>query len=149
MSSPFISTFTFLFSFLLPHVVYSRAFKKLSLCSLFHTNKILSHTHIDHRQRSGDRSSTQIGVLQVSFFFGMFWLVLFNSSDFIRLMRKIVFVFQIFRLGFVCLFWLWYVLVCNCWVREGRESEDQKGKEWERDNYFFIQPGIILRKNIV
>jgi len=30
-------------------------------------------------------------------------------------MRKIVFVFQIFRLGFVFLFWLWYVLVCNRW----------------------------------
>ena len=37
----------------------------------------------------------------------------FYCSDFIRLMRKIVFVFQIFRSGFVFLFRLWYVLVCN------------------------------------
>ena len=45
------------------------------------------------------------------FFFVLVWLVLFYCLDFIRLMRKIVFVFQIFWLGFVFLFWLWYVLV--------------------------------------
>ena len=45
------------------------------------------------------------------FFFVLVWLVLFYCSDFIRLMRKIVFVFQIFWLGFEFLFWLWYVLV--------------------------------------
>ena len=31
--------------------------------------QILSHTHIDHRQRSGDWRSTQIGVLHFFFFF--------------------------------------------------------------------------------
>ena len=58
------------------------------------------------------------------FFFVLVWLVLFYCSDFIRFMRKIVFVFQIFWLGFEFLFWLWYVLVfCAnfrclvwCWV---------------------------------
>ena len=37
----------------------------------------------------------------------------FFGSDSIRLMRKIVFVFQIFQLCFVFLFLLWYVLPCN------------------------------------
>ena len=37
----------------------------------------------------------------------------FFCSDSIRLMRKIVFVFQIFQLCFVFLFLLWYVLPCN------------------------------------
>ena len=54
---------------------------------LSHSNKF-SLIHIDHWQRSGDRRSA-------CFFF---------CSDFIRLMRKIVFVFQIFRLGSVFLF---------------------------------------------
>ena len=53
--------------------------------------QILSHTHIDHQQRNGNRS-THIDVL---FFFFFFY-----CSDFIRLMRKIAFVFQIFQLGF-------------------------------------------------
>ena len=47
------SLFFFLFSFLL--FVYSRAFKKLSLSFSLSHKQILSHTHIDHRQRSGDR----------------------------------------------------------------------------------------------
>ena len=62
--------------------------------------QILSHTHIDHRHRSGDRRSTCF----FFFFLVLVRLVLFYCSDFIRLMRKIVFVFQIFRLGFVFLF---------------------------------------------
>ena len=58
----------------------------------------------------------EIGILHRStymffFFLVLVWLVLFYCLDFIRLMRKIVFVFQIFWLGFVFLFWLWYVLV--------------------------------------
>ena len=89
----------------------------------------------------------KIGVLHRSAFCRFFfffiacvlvWLVLFYCSDFIRLMRKIVFVFQIFRLSFVFLFWLWYVLVCNRWDREARESEARKRKGWERNNYFLF-----------
>ena len=53
-------------------------------------------------------------------------------------MRKIVFVFQIFRLGFVFLFWLWYVFVCNRRDREARESEARKRKGWERNDYFLF-----------
>ena len=81
------------------------------------------------------------------FFLVLVWLVLFYCLDFIRLIRKIVFVFQIFQLGFVFLFWLWYVLVCNRWLRSTR-VKNKKEKEWERKNYFFIQLGIILRENI-
>ena len=83
--------------------------QKISLSFSLSHKQILSHTHIDHRQRSGDRHSTQIG-LNV-FFFVLIWLVLFYCSDFIRLMRKIFFVFQIFWLGFVfCVFVL--IVVC-------------------------------------
>ena len=46
------SLFFFRFSFLL--FIYSRAFKKLSLSFSLSHKQILSHTHIDHRQRSGD-----------------------------------------------------------------------------------------------
>ena len=42
-----------------------------------------------------------------------FFFFFFFCSDSIRLMRKIVFVFQIFQLCFVFLFLLWYVLPCN------------------------------------
>ena len=43
-------------------------------------------------------SSVDFVLLHVFFF--LVWLVLFYCSNFIRFMRKIVFVFQIFRLGF-------------------------------------------------
>ena len=72
---------------------HSRSFLFLSLS---HINKFsLIHTQITSRE-------VEIDVLHV--FFVLVSLVLFYCLDFIRLMRKIVFVFQIFRLGFVFLF---------------------------------------------
>ena len=64
-------------------------------------------------------------------------------------MRKIVFVFQIFQLGFVFLIWLWCVLASNRWDREARESKEWKRKWMREKEFFFIQPAIILRENIV
>ena len=123
-----------------PFLLHTHTHKFLSLY-LTQTNS-LSYTH---------RSSAEKWRLAfyMFFFFILVWLVLFYCLDFIRLMRKIVFVFQIFRLGFVFLFWLWYVLVCNRWDREARESEERKRKGMREKEYFFIQPGIILRENIV
>ena len=78
-------------------------------------------------------------------------------------MRKIVFVFQIFRLSFVFLFWLLYVFLCNRWDREAflcnrwdREARDteervknEREKGWERKSHYFIQLVIILKmKNV-
>ena len=79
------------------------------------------------------------------FFLVLVWLVLFYCSDFIRLMRKIVFVFQIFRLGFVFLFWLWYVLVCNRWDREAWESEERKRKGIRQKELFFYSIGYYFK----
>ena len=61
-------------------------------------------------------------------------------------MRNIVFVFQIFQLDFVFLFWLWYVTVE---IEKHERVKNEREKEWERKNYFFIQPGNILREDIV
>ena len=104
----------------------------LSLSSLSHTNKL------SLREVEKWRSEFYTYWRSAGFFFVLVWLVLFYCSDFIRLMWKIVFVFQICRLGFVFLFWL-YVIVCNRWDREARESEERKRMEWESNNYIFIQ----------
>ena len=99
------SLFFFLFSFLL--FVYSRAEDLSFFLSLTQTNSLsYAHRSLAEKWRSAfytDRPTC--------FFFVLVWLVLFYCSDFIRLMRKIVFVFQIFWLCFEFLFWLWYVLV--------------------------------------
>ena len=97
---PTISTypsfsFSFSRSFRITCVVASRrrAYLHFSLSVSFsfflfllhkHTNfspsishkQILSHTHIDHRQRSGDWRSTQIGVLHFFIFFGLISFIL-------------------------------------------------------------------------
>ena len=116
-----------------------------TLSSSISHKQILSHTRIDHQQRSGDRHFTQIGILHFFFFFVLVWLVLFYCLDFIRLMRKIVFVFQIFQLGFVFLFWLWYVLVCNRWDREAWESEERKRKGMREKELFFYSTGYYFK----
>ena len=107
--------------------------------------QILSHTHIDHWQRSGNWRSTQIGILHFCFCFFLVWLVLFYCSDFFRLMRKIAFVFQIFWLCFVFLFWLWYALVCNHWDREAQESEEQKRKGVRENFFLFYSTGYYFK----
>ena len=105
--------FSFSSSFWITCVVASRTISPLLplyfFLFLLHTHKFLplyltktnslSYTHIS----LADQRSTQIDVLHV-FFLVLVWLVLFYCSNFIRLMRNIVFLFQIFRLGFVFCF---------------------------------------------
>ena len=72
------------------------------------------------------------------------WFFFFFCSDSIRLMRKIVFVFQIFQLCFVFLFLLWYVLPCNRWDRE-REREEWKRKEMSKKESLFYLTGDYFK----
>ena len=120
---PFFFFFFFFFQFIPDHLCVWQPPAHFSLSVSFsfflfllhkHTNfspsishkQILSHTHIDHRQRSGDWRSTQIGVLHF-FFFGL--------SSFILLLRfhqayeKYCFCVSNLSIGF-CVFVL--IVVC-------------------------------------
>ena len=115
---PLISSIYLLFSFSSSFRIISSTISLcLSLALFFHFfyfYLILEHSlPLSHKKNSLSYTHRSLTEKWRSAFYGFFFffISLFYCSDFIRLMREIVFVFQIFRLGFVFLFWLWYITV--------------------------------------